>query len=156
MVYIIEKNSGTSISLYKVTSYWDPAKKQPRQKREYLGRKDPKTGNPVRVQRATTPRLAKDYGHVYLLQSLAEHLGLTQVLKTVFPNDYQTFLALAFFEISEATPLYLFPSWVESTFLYAVKPLRSGELTKVTQKMGRMERERLKFCHQWVKTLGLV
>lgn len=155
MSYIIEKAVGNNIYLYEVTSFWDPQKKQSRQKRTYLGKKDPETGQPVRP-RSTRPRLSKDYGNVYLLQRLADRIGLSHLLKQVFPDDYHTILALAFFEISEAQPLYLFPYWVESTWLNEVQALPSKALTTFTRKLGRMESERLEFSKQWVKKLGAV
>jgi transposase len=151
MSYIIEKSVNNSVYLYEVTSFWDSEKKQPRQKRKYLGKKDPETGEPVRSRPPHIPRYSKDYGHVYLLQQLAEHLGLTQLLKNLFPNDYQIILALAFFEISEAVPLYVFPYWAESTVLAGDQPLSPKALSIFTEKLGRMESARLEFSQHWVK-----
>jgi transposase len=91
---------------------------------------------------------------VYVLQTIAEQIGLPPILKAVFPTDYRTLLALAFFEISEAAPLYLFPYWVESSAVAEVSPLSSRDLTTFTQNLGRMERERLEFSRQWVKQAG--
>jgi transposase len=155
MSYIIEKAVGNSIYLYEVTSFWDPEKKQSRQKRTYLGKKDPETGQPIRP-RSHRPRLSKDYGNVYLLQHVADRIGLSHLLKQVFSDDYHTILALTFFEISEAQPLYLFPYWVESTWLPEVPSLPPKALTTLTRKLGRMESERLEFSKQWVKKLGAV
>jgi transposase len=143
MPYTIEQKIGNHTYLYEVESYWDPEKKQPRQRRKYLGKKDPESGQLVRPRTRVAPRLCKDYGHVYLLQTTAERVGLTAILKRIFPKDYQTLLALAFFEISEAAPLYLFASWREFTDLKETPVLRSKELTAFTQRLGCMEQERL-------------
>jgi transposase len=156
MSYIIEQRIGNHTYLYEVESYWDPEKKQPRQRRKYLGRKDAESGKPVRSRSRTTPRLCKDYGHVYLLQTIAEQLSLIPLLRDSFPEDYQTLLALAFFEISEAAPLYLFPYWRESTSLEALPLLRSKDLTRFTERVGRMERERLAFARAWTQQCGEV
>ena len=32
------------VYVYEIESFWDPEKKQPRQRRRYLGKKDPDTG----------------------------------------------------------------------------------------------------------------
>lgn len=152
MSYLLEKKVGSSIYLYEVTSYWDPDKKQPRQKRRYLGKKEPKMG-PITEKR---PVLSKDYGHIYLLQTLAEQCGLTQTLKKTFGSEFSPLLALAIFEISEAAPLYLFHYWVESSFLTFVKPLSSKELSLFTAKMGQMESLRLEFMQHWIKKQGKV
>ncbi len=45
MTYIIEQKVGNNIYVYEVESYWDKEKKQPRQRRNYLGRKDIMTGD---------------------------------------------------------------------------------------------------------------
>src|ERR671925_164541 len=37
--YTIEQKIGNHTYLYEVESYWDPEKKQPRQRRKYLGKK---------------------------------------------------------------------------------------------------------------------
>jgi transposase len=155
MPYIIEKPVGKSVYLYEVTSFWDPAKKQPRQQRTYLGKKDPNTGQLIRT-RSTRPRLSKDYGNVYLLRKIAERIGLSQLLEQIFPEDYPTLLALACFAISEATPLYGFPYWVESTVVNGVEPLSSKALTQLTDKLGRLESERLEFCRHWIRHVGPV
>lgn len=152
MSYVIEKRVGNSTYLYEATSFWDPEKKQSRQKRVYLGKKDPHTGEPVRP-RQRLPRLSKDYGNVYLLQHIADCIGLSALLKQVFPADYRTLLALMFFDISEAQPLYLFPSWAEATTLPAIPTLTSKTLTTFTRKLGQMEAERLEFSKQWSQTL---
>lgn len=156
MPYIIEKKVGSSIYLYEVKSYWDSEKKQARQIRKYLGKKDPETDLPIRLRKEKTPRLSKDYGNVYLLKKIAEQIGLTEILKKVFPDDYQTLLALSFFEISEANPIYIFPYWVETTFFEDVKPLNSKELTAFTQDIGRMDLKRLEFSQYWVNQTGEV
>jgi hypothetical protein len=92
MSYTIEQRIGNHTYLYEVESYWDPEKKQPRQRRKYLGRKDAESGKPIRSRSRTTPRLCKDYGHVHLLQTIAEQLSLIPLLRDSFPEDYQTLL----------------------------------------------------------------
>jgi transposase len=156
MSYTVEQKIGNHTYLYEVESYWDSKKKQPRQRRKYLGRKDLESGKPVRSRNPAMPRLCKDYGHVYLLQTIAEQLGLTSILRHTFPEDYRLLLAVAFFEISEAAPLYLFPAWSESTSLEALPLLRSKDLTRFTERVGRMERERLAMAQAWIQQCGEV
>ncbi len=155
MSFVIEKSVGNNVYLYEITSFWDSEKKQPRQKRTYLGKKDPKTGLPIQPRRKL-PRFSKDYGNVYLLRQIADRIGLSTLLKHVFPGHYHTLLALMFFEISEAQPLYLFPYWAEATALEDASPLSSKALTTFTRQLGQMESERLEFSKQWVKQLGAV
>jgi hypothetical protein len=63
---------------------------------------------------------------------MADRIGLSILLKQVFTTHYQSLFALIFFEISEAQPLYLFPSWAEATALQAhlyFEPQRRCEQT---------------------------
>ena len=154
MSYIIEKKVANSIYLYEVTSYWDPEKKQSRQKRRYLGKKDLVTGKLMKNNREKLPKRSKDYGNIYLLQQVAEQSGLIQTLRESFPKDFSTLIALAIFEISEAEPLYLFPYWVDSSFIPLIKTLNSNELSRFTAKIGKMESSRLEFLQFWINKQG--
>ena len=40
MAFTIEQKIGKHVYMYEVESRWDPEKKQARQKRKYLGKKD--------------------------------------------------------------------------------------------------------------------
>ena len=150
MSYVVEKKVGETVYLYEATSYWDPQKKQSRQTRTYLGKKDPINGEVIPPRRSRLPRRAKDYGNIYLLQQIAARVGVTSLLQRVFPKEASMLLALGLFEICEAAPLYLFPYWVDTTYLDDVKALSSAELTTLTQQLGRMEGEREAFFRQWI------
>lgn len=151
MSYRVEQRIGKAVYVYDVTSYWDPQKHQSRQHRAYLGKKDPSTGEVIPPRQSHSPRCAKDYGNLYLLQQMAHRSGLTDVLRQVFPQEAAPLLALACFEIAEAAPLYLFPHWVEATAVEEhVKPLSSPELTSLTQCLGQMESEREEFFRSWI------
>jgi transposase len=148
MSYIIEKKSGKSVYLYEVTSYWDPEKKQSRQTRRYLGKKDPSTGE-VHRPRNHMPRQAKDYGNIYLLQEIARQMGVSSILQTVFGEDAAPLLTLALFDISEAAPFYLFPGWAACTYIEPVPALSSGQISEFTHRLGQMDREREEFFQLW-------
>jgi hypothetical protein len=51
-----------------------------------------------------------------LLEKISSKIGLTEILKTAFPNDWRSILACVFFEVSEGKPLYLCSTWLESTY----------------------------------------
>lgn len=156
MSFRVEQCIGGTVYVYNTTSYWDPEKHQSRQRRTYLGKKDPETGEIIPSRHSNPPRRAKDYGNIYLLRQMAERSGVTAVLHQVFPEDQELLLALACFEIAEAAPLYLFPHWIETTDLQGVKALSSAELTGLTQRLGRMESERDEFFRHWIAHCGPV
>jgi len=59
------------MSYTEVESYRDSEKKQPRQGRRYLGKKDPDTGEVITPRKSKQlPRLSRDFGHVYLLKHI--------------------------------------------------------------------------------------
>lgn len=106
MAYIIEQKIKGNIYLYKVESYWDKTKKQPRQRRVYIGPK--RNGNSTKTKQNQSFLVSKGFGNVFLVKYLSDKLGLTEILQVYFPENYQEILALAFYEIIEASALYLF------------------------------------------------
>lgn len=126
-----DKRSGITYA-YETTYYWDREKQQSRSRRICVGKVDPVTGEivPTRgrakkgeskaikaVPAKTGPKpftMSKRlyYGATYLLESLAEEIGLTNDLKACFPNIYKKLLSIAFFLILEDNnPLYRFEKW---------------------------------------------
>lgn len=156
MSYHVEQRIGETVYVYEQTSYWVPQKHQSRQRRRYLGKKDPETGELIPPRQSHSPRSAKDYGNIYLLRQMAERSGVRAILQQVFAEDAAMLLALACFEVNEAAPLYLFPQWIETTALTEVKALSSAELTTLTQRLGRMEHERDDFFRRWIAQCGPV
>ena len=52
------------------------------------------------------------YGATYLLEKLADDIGLTKDLKLCFPDKYMQLLSIAFYLILEDNnPLYRFEKW---------------------------------------------
>jgi hypothetical protein len=106
MPYRVNQKIGNHVYVYEVESYWDPAKKQPRQRRRYLGRMDPQTGEILHPHQGFTPRAARDFGHIYLTLNIVNRIGLSEVLKEVFPDLYQELLYLKYFPgLGIQTPL---------------------------------------------------
>ena len=118
MSYIVKQKRGNSIYVYRVTSYWDKEKNQPRQKRKYLGRIDTisgefikSTGIKGKKAMSMMPKTSKDYGNIYLLDKISEKIGLKEILKEIYPYRWNNILSLAFFAVSESSPFYLFEQW---------------------------------------------
>jgi len=74
-MYRVEQKINGQIYVYEVTSYWDSEKKQPRQKRVYLGRKDETTGEIIDTRRAkSVPVGSLSYGTACVLKSIVQQL----------------------------------------------------------------------------------
>ena len=65
IVYQTNKQTGITYA-YESVSYWDKEKKQPRSKRQYLGRVDPETGDIIRKKDKKTDSAEMVVGSVDL------------------------------------------------------------------------------------------
>lgn len=128
IVYQKDKRSGITYA-YQSISFWDKEKKQSRAHRTLIGRVDNITGEIVptdgRNRKKGVDKISLKpgrpiidcikrtfYGATYLLDALGEKLGITQDLKTCFPETYRQILSLAYYLILEdSTPLYRFEKW---------------------------------------------
>jgi transposase len=151
MAYTVEQEIKGRIYLYKVESYWDKDKKQPRQKRTYIGPKRRK--NKLRIKSKSTDLIAKNFGSVFLLQFLSDKLKLTEILKSVFPESYLEIFALAYYELMEASAFYLFPYWLDEQYLPEVKKLYSNGISNLCERLGRSEKQRMDFMLKWAEYL---
>jgi len=151
MSYIIEQKIKGKIYLYKVHSYWDKEKKQSRQKRTYIGPKNPKIKSGVKQIKSNI--ITKNYGNIFLLNWIANKTGLNEILSKSFPDHYKELIALAFYEIIEGSPMYLFPFFHEENYLPGVKKLDSSDLSKFCDEIGRNQQQKLYFQEQWIAHL---
>ena len=156
MSYTVEQKIGNNIYVYEVESYWDPQKKQPRQRRRYIGKKDPVTGEVVTPRKGFTPRIARDYGHVYLLEHLGRRIGLYDTLKEAFSELFREIFYLSLYQLLEAKPLYLYPLWAEASYLKEGMIISSQRISRIVEKIGRSDDLRQKFFALWRKRMGSV
>ncbi|MDY6966698.1 MAG: transposase, partial [Halobacteriota archaeon] len=67
MSYIVKQKIRGRLYAYEVESYWDPMKKQARQKRKYLGVWDEETGKIIPKTAQRDVKMTKIFGSPYLL-----------------------------------------------------------------------------------------
>ena len=151
MAYTIEQKIKGRIYLYKVESYWDKDKKQSRQKRTYIGPKNKK--NKKNIKNISGQIVHKNYGNIFLLNFLLKQIGLEDILKRNFPDYYKEIIALAYYEITEGSPYYLFPFWLEEHFLPETKKMDSSAISKFCDELGRQQQPRMDFHAQWIQHL---
>jgi hypothetical protein len=90
MAYIVEKKIKGNIYRYKVEAYWDREKKQPRQKTVYLGPKEKaRTG---KLKELAAKLVSKKYGNIFFLEEISRAIGLYDVLKDCYPDNYKAIL----------------------------------------------------------------
>jgi len=154
MSYRFEQTIRGHVYVYEIESFWDPEKKQPRQRRRYLGRKDPDTGEIRSPFRGLVPRAARDFGHLYLVHKIVERLGLGPLVRTVWPEKAAEILFLAIYQVLEARPLYLARPWAESADVDPLLDLSSQRISRLMEDLGRDEERRLRFLGSWVEHQG--
>jgi transposase len=155
MTFIIEQKIKNHIYFYEVESYWDPDKKQARQKRRYLGKKDPLSGQVVTPLKSHTPKHALGFGPIYVLHKVAQDCGLEKALIDHFGPHAQQILLWAYFKMTEQKAGYLFEEWGYDNFLpYALKPLSSQALSRWFQTLEKMDTQRAGFFKEWAHLHG--
>ncbi len=150
MSYRVNQKIGKYVYVYEVESYWDSAKKQPRQKRKYIGKKDPDTGEIITPRKGFTPRSARDFGHIYLVKHIANRIGLTEVVENIFPELSQELICLSMYQVLESKPLYLFKPWAEATYLEEGLALSSQRISRILENLGERQDLHHKFFHKWI------
>jgi transposase len=152
MPYIIEQKIKGNIYLYEVESYWDSDKKQPRQRRRYLGKKDEITGEAITPRKSNLPRQTLEFGCVYILHKITQDIGLEELLTKHFPDDAKQILLYAYFKICEAKAGYLFQEWSEDQFKpYQVPSISSQMLSRWVEFLEKMDQNRVSFFRDWTQ-----
>lgn len=148
MSYTIEQKVKGHIYLYSVESYWDKDRKQPRQRRTYLGKKDPETG-------AVIPddgiKDAREFGNIFLLQNIAKRIGLQEDLAAVFPDTWKEILAIAFYRICENKALYLCDNWLDTIWSDDPLSLSSPRISELLAQLGHTKVFAERFFRRWAQ-----
>jgi len=148
MSFIVEQKIKGKIYLYEVESYWDKEAKKAKQRRKYIGRKK---DDIITVSLQNLKSFSSlGYGDIFLLQSISEQIGLSNVLKQVFNDAYLEVLAIAMYEICDNSPVYLFQNWLEEHYLPEVKKIDSSAISKLFDSIGQNEKQTMNFLHQWI------
>ena len=150
-MYIIEQKIKGTIYVYQVSAYWDKKKQQARQKRVCIGKKDPITGKLIPSKLQKPPRSCRDFGNFYLLKTIAERIGLVDILSKIFPDVWHELLTCIFYEISERKPLYLCEQWSEYTQTINNTVLSSPRISELLQDIGRRDNDRMNFFTAWAQ-----
>ncbi len=86
MSYRYEEKRNGSIYVYEISSYWDKEKKQSRQRRVYLGKKNQSTGK-LEAKLNKHPISSVGVGGVHLLREISKQLNLPPQKNLREPTD---------------------------------------------------------------------
>lgn len=154
MSYLVEQKVGDKIYVYEATSHWDREKKQSRQKRVFLGRKDPETGEIIKTKysaRSADIKSVKEVGPTHLSKEVMSQIGLTGCIQSVFGPDAPAISSLVQFMLLESSPYYLQANWAERT---GETSLSSQEISQLLSKIGESSGIQDDFFREWNGLLG--
>lgn len=150
MSYRVEQKIGKHIYVYEAEGYWDPEKKQSRQRRRYIGKKDPVTGEIITPRKTVNPKRSRNFGAIYLLRQIAAHMGFIKSLEKAFRDDAEDLFNLAAYQVCEAQPFNGFKYWVESTFIKKQHHASSQAISRLLKYLGTHDKQTGDFIHDWI------
>lgn len=150
MSYKVEQEVKGKTYVYQVESYWDRDKQQSRQKRTYLGRKDPTTGKVQSTTRTSLPRNSFSFGGTFLLKNVIEGLRLPEAMEGIFEKRYEQYLYLAMFRVLTGEPYYLYPHWKDEVLLPDNASMDSQRISEILQELGEDEKGIERFFAKWI------
>lgn len=151
--------------VFEAVAQWNAEKQQSRQKRVYIGKKDPITGQflpnkkyyelygkDAKVENLQTFSIMKsvDFGNIYLMDCAASACGLKQVLKECFPDSWEEILTCAMHSCSENEALYLCEEWAHNSCVPSAPTSQS--ISKLLKELD--EDSRMKFYRKWAGLRG--
>ncbi len=149
MSYTFEQKNKGKTYVYKVESFWDKEKKQARQKRIYLGRKDEFTGQ-IKTKRKKIPIGSYNVGALFFLEKICEQLNLLKTLSKIYPDNYEHYLHLAFFKIIKREPFYLYDMWCQEAYVSKKNFMSSQKISNLLCDLGRDQKKIESFFSEWI------
>lgn len=162
-------NKNGTVYVYESTPHYDPITKQSRPTRKLIGKIDPQTGEIIPTGKRGRPskktisknnvRKVISYGATYALTGIAKKSGILADVKAVFPQQYQQYLALAYFMTLEPTKaMHKYEKWAVNTATFNEIELPSQCISELftqisedhKQDFFRRQQERLKKADFWV------
>ena len=126
MVYLVKQKIRGHTYVYEAENFWDPEKKQSRQKRRYLGVWDEATGQIIPKTAERDVKTTKSFGPVYLLDSIGSELELRKKLSNSFGEDGDLILTVAMSKLLHQTSLKNLHHVVEDSFLPEMYSLKES------------------------------
>ena len=128
---------GNNYYAYRVHSEYDPVKKRSRKVTdEYLGKITPDGIIPPKYKRST--KRIMEAGNILLVEYFTE--SLTSILKSIWPDIYESILAAAIIKLVYKSPLKRFSFYHEISYLRRLYPnahLSKNSLTSLLERIGK-------------------
>ncbi|MGC8672799.1 MAG: IS1634 family transposase [Thermoplasmata archaeon] len=149
MSYIVHQKINGKLYAYEVTGIWDPEKKNSKQKRKYLGRVDPDTGEIIKKREPPKPMFAYDYGDVRVAEIFYKRSGLEEALKKIFGKDEEKIKILIISRLINQLPLKRIGNWYERIYLAKKEINLSSQ--RISELLRLMEERIGEFFNTWIE-----
>ena len=126
MTYIVKQKIRGHTYVYEAENFWDPVKKQSRQKRHYLGVWDEASGKIIPKVAERDVKTTKSLGPAYLLDSVGNEIQLRKKLSESFGEDGDLILAIAMSKLLHQTSLKNLHHVLEDSFLPEMYSLKES------------------------------
>ncbi|MEA3457716.1 MAG: hypothetical protein U9R21_03470, partial [Candidatus Thermoplasmatota archaeon] len=113
MAFRVEQKVGNTIYVYNAVNYWDKEKKQSRQRKTIIGKRDTETNEIIPTGKNRKKVKVQDFGCTNFLEQIYGKIGITEDIKNVF-SCFPEILTLISFLLSESKPVYLAKDWLEA------------------------------------------
>jgi transposase len=130
----------TGLRTYK-TDYLDQLKRS--------GKSIPNSLKPDYSLREIMGSFVRGYGAFHLFHSIAQSMGLLDILKKVLPSNYAEIFTLASYLVTSGEPAMYCEDWVHETECLPCGSMSSQKISKLLQEIGENERDAF-FC-EWGK-----
>lgn len=156
--YQLNKATGVTY-VYESTSYWDPSKKQPRNKKICIGKIAQDSGEFIPSKRLKPEQaVARDpavtasasiVGPLLILDNITTKLGLGKLLKSCVPNHYQQIQMMAYYLVAHGGPLSHCEAWCKSHAPNLSESLTSQRISEILCSITIDEKQT--FCTKWME-----
>ncbi len=130
MTYLVKQKIRGHTYVYEAENFWDPEKKQSRQKCNYLGVWDETSGKLIPKVAERDVKTTKSLGPAYLLDSVGNEIQLRKKLSEAFGKDGDLILAVAMSRLLHQTSLKNLNHVLDDSFLpemYSLKETFSSQ-----------------------------
>jgi len=157
-VHHINKKTGVTY-VYEAVSVWNKELRQARNKQVCIGKIDPVTGEFVPSKRLDPAQAAlrdpdvtataQVIGPSFVLDAMAERIGLKSILKSAFTDSHQELLTMAFYLTSQGGALAHCSSWAKSHAPELASSLTSQRISELLASIS-IDRKQT-FLAKWIR-----
>ena len=161
LVYLKSKNG--TVYVYENYSYWDKNEKKPKSRRKCIGHLDPLTKEILpngqqggdhskeqdRPKKEGPKYSSRSCGVTTLLEKVTDDIGLRNILKKSFPDDWAAILTCAYFLVSEGQALSRAETWTKQTVTPYGEQISSQRISELLKRITSDRTQ--EFFSSWIK-----